>query len=52
VAKNKLRVELTVRSDDQIPDFAGKVYSVAELSEYREDVELLFTVGSENSGMK
>ncbi len=41
---NKLRIELTVRSDDQITPFAGKVYGMAELMDYRDAVEIFFTV--------
>jgi hypothetical protein len=44
---NKLRIELTVRSDDQITPFAGKVYELSELTDYRDAVELFFTVGQE-----
>lgn len=44
---NKLRIELTVRSDDQITPFAGKVYGLSELTEHRDAVELFFTVGQE-----
>jgi hypothetical protein len=42
---NKVRIELTVRSDDQITPFAGKIYSIPELVEMRDEVELHFTVG-------
>jgi osmotically-inducible protein OsmY len=44
---NKVRIELTVASDDQITTFAGKVYGLSELSDYRDAVELYFTVGQE-----
>lgn len=42
---NKIMIELTVRSDDQITPFAGKIYSLPELVEMRDEVELHFTVG-------
>ncbi len=42
---NKLLIELTVRSDDQITPFAGKLYSLPDLVDIRDDVELHFTVG-------
>jgi osmotically-inducible protein OsmY len=44
---NKIRIELTVRSDDQITPFAGKVYGLEELTDYREALELFFTVGQQ-----
>jgi hypothetical protein len=44
---NKIRIELTVRSDNDITPLAGKVYSLPELMDYRDDVELYFTVGKE-----
>jgi osmotically-inducible protein OsmY len=44
---NKVRIELTVASDNEITTFAGKVYGLAEVSDYRDAVELYFTVGQE-----
>jgi BON domain len=44
VAKNKLRVELTVRTEDQVSTAAEKVFNVPELAEYREALELVFAV--------
>jgi hypothetical protein len=41
---NKLQIELTVRSDDQISAAAGKLYSLPEVMDYREELELHFTV--------
>jgi osmotically-inducible protein OsmY len=52
VAMNKLRIEMTVRSDSQIQAFADRVYAIAELAEFREDVELIFAVASDAPGMK
>jgi hypothetical protein len=45
VVMNKLRIELTVRSDDQINAAAEKVFNVPELADYRDDLELVFAVG-------
>ena len=42
---NKLQIELTVRSDDQISPAADKLYNVPELAAYRETLELHFLVG-------
>jgi len=44
VAMNKLRIELTVRNEDQITPSAEKVFAVPELADYREQLELAFTV--------
>lgn len=44
VAMNKLRIELTVRNEDQITPSAEKVFAVPELADYREEIELAFTV--------
>jgi hypothetical protein len=44
VAMNKLRIELTVRTEDQITPSAEKAFGVPELADYREDIELAFTV--------
>ncbi len=44
IAMNKLRIELTVGSEDQITPSAEKVFSVPELADYREELELAFTV--------
>ena len=44
---NKLRIELTVRSDDQIGTFAGNIYGVSELADYRDEIELYFTVAEQ-----
>jgi BON domain len=43
-AANKLQIELSVRSDDQITTFAGMIYGLPELADLRESVELHFTV--------
>jgi osmotically-inducible protein OsmY len=44
VAMNKLRIELTVRNEDQITPSAEKAFAVPELADYREELELAFTV--------
>jgi hypothetical protein len=43
-AMNKLRIELTVRQEDQISPCADKVFNVPELADFRETMELAFTV--------
>ena len=44
-AAGKVKVELTVRSEDQIGTFAGAIFNIAELSDYREVIDMQFKVG-------
>jgi hypothetical protein len=44
VATNKLRIELTVRNENEVSPVAEKVFGVPELADYREHLELVFAV--------
>lgn len=41
---NKLKIELTVRSEAQIGTFTGSIFNIGELDDYREDIELHFVL--------
>jgi hypothetical protein len=45
---SKLQIELAVANEDQIANVAGKIYSMAELMDYRDDLELHFSVGAKD----
>jgi hypothetical protein len=43
-AAKKLKIELTVRDEAQLSTFAGNIYNIPELADYRDDLELHFAV--------
>jgi hypothetical protein len=48
----KLRIDLTVRTEEQIGTFAGNIFNVAELTDYRDEIEMHFTLEEEKGSTK